>query len=104
MVFAFGDFELDEERFELRSGGSKVPVQPKVLEFLVYLVKRRTRLVPRHDLMQDLWPGVTVSEAALARVIMEARKAIGDELQQSLVTVRGRGFRFVAPVTEHERA
>jgi DNA-binding winged helix-turn-helix (wHTH) protein len=98
MVFRFGDYELDEERFELRTHGVKVPAQPKVLEVLFYLVKNRDRVVLKRELLDEVWANIAVSEAAMSRVIMEARRAIHDELQQTVVTVRGRGFRFAARV------
>jgi len=99
MIYRFGDFELDEERFELRSGGLKVPVQPKVLDVLSYLVRMRDRVVLKRELLDAVWADVIVSEASVSRVIVEARRALGDELQQVIVTVRGRGFRFAGQVT-----
>jgi predicted ATPase len=104
MILCFGDYELDDQQFELRSAGVKVPVQPKVLDVLLHLVRAADRVVLKRELLDAVWPGVVVSEASISRVIMEARKAIGDELHQTVVTVRGRGFRFTAPVTERERS
>jgi predicted ATPase/DNA-binding winged helix-turn-helix (wHTH) protein len=104
MILCFGDYELDEQQFELRAAGVKVPVQPKVLDVLFHLARARDRVVLKRELLDSVWPGVVVSEASISRVIMEARKAIGDELHQIVVTVRGRGFRFTAPTTERERS
>ena len=103
MLYRFGDFELDEQRFELRASGNKVPVQPKVLDVLFYLVRMRDRVVLKRELLDAVWADVIVSEASVSRVIMEARRAIGDELQQVIVTVRGRGFRFAGQVNETDR-
>jgi predicted ATPase/DNA-binding winged helix-turn-helix (wHTH) protein len=103
MVYVFGGYELDEQRFELRQGGTKVPVQPKVLDVLFHLVRARERVVLKRELLDTVWADVVVSEASVSRVIMEARKAIGDELQQVIATVRGRGFRFAGAVSEKDR-
>ena len=100
MRLCWSEYELDEERFELRRDGAKVPVQPKVMELLLALVRNRTRVVLRKELFDAVWPGTLVTDASLSRAILEARRAIGDELQEVLVTVRGRGFRFVVEVTE----
>jgi DNA-binding winged helix-turn-helix (wHTH) protein len=102
MLYRFGDFELDEERFELRSAGVKVPVQPKVLDVISYLVRMRDRVVLKRELLDAVWADVVVSEASISRVIVEARRALGDELQQVIVTVRGRGFRFAGQVSESD--
>jgi predicted ATPase/DNA-binding winged helix-turn-helix (wHTH) protein len=104
MILCFGDYELDDQQFELRADGVKVPVQPKVLDVLFLLARARDRVVLKKELLDSVWPGVVVSEASISRVIMEARKAIGDDLHQQVVTVRGRGFRFMPPVTERDRA
>lgn len=98
MIYGFGEYELDEELFELRKGGAAVAVQPKVLGLLFLLVRERERAVPKGELLQTNWADVVVGEASLARAIMEARKAIGDDAHEMIVTVRGRGFRFATPV------
>jgi predicted ATPase len=104
MIYAFGDFELDERRFELRCAGSRVRVQPKVLDLIFLLVRARDRVVLKREMLDAIWADVTVSEASISRIILEARKAIGDDLQQAIVTVRGRGFRFALSVVEKETA
>lgn len=96
----FGDFELDETRFELRRAGEPVAVQRRVMDLLVYLVKNRERVATREEIFAAVWPGVVVSSAALGQAVMEARRALGEHGEEWIQTVRGRGFRFVAPVVE----
>jgi TolB-like protein/DNA-binding winged helix-turn-helix (wHTH) protein len=102
VTYAFRDCRLDPERFELVRDGARVDLQPKVLELLLYLVTRRDRLVSKQELLSALWPGVVVGESSLTRLISLARRAIGDRhAKGSLIqTVSGRGYRFVAGVTE----
>jgi DNA-binding winged helix-turn-helix (wHTH) protein len=102
MTYCFGDYELDEARFELRRTGQKVRVEPKVLDLIVLLVRARDRVVLKREVLDALWADVTVSEASVWRVILEARRALGDESQETIVTMRGRGFRFAAPVVEKD--
>jgi predicted ATPase/DNA-binding winged helix-turn-helix (wHTH) protein len=99
MIFGFSGFEVDEELFELRRHGTTIAVQRKVLELLLLLVREAPRVVQKRELFEKVWPDSVVSEAALARVAMEARRAIGDSEQQIIVTVRGRGLRFARDVT-----
>jgi DNA-binding winged helix-turn-helix (wHTH) protein len=100
MVHAFLDFELDEELFELRSRGEVIATQSRVFAMIAYLLHARDRVVGKAELMKALWKGNVVSETAISQVVMLARKALGDEgeSQRVIKTVRGRGFRFVAPV------
>ena len=100
MLHTFLDFELDEKRCELRRDGKPVPTQGRVFDLIVYLLRERERVVSRDELMDALWDGNVVSDAAISQVIMQARKALGDEgdAQRVIKTLRGRGVRFAADV------
>jgi len=100
--FIFGDFILQPALFELRRGASRVALAPKALDVLLYLVRERNRVVSKDELLAAIWPGVHVSDASLATALNAIRRAIGDDgrRQHSIATIRGRGFRFVAAVTE----
>lgn len=96
----FGAFELDADRFELRRDGQRLIAPPKVLDLLIFLVRNHWRLVGKDELLDNVWPDVTVSEGSLSQAVSLARKLLGDspQAQAHLRTVRGRGFHFVAPV------
>src|SRR5262245_44840882 len=99
-ILRFGEHELDAALFELRRGGKRVPVQPKPLALLLYLARHRDRLVTREELVAHLWPDTVLGDDALFHALKMARAAVGDRgRHQSVIeTVRGVGFRFVAPV------
>jgi DNA-binding winged helix-turn-helix (wHTH) protein len=101
MIHRFGDFELDEELFELRKAGAPVAIQPQALSALTYLVSHHQRVVTKDELIDATWQGIAVSDGSLSQAIWVARRALGDDAedQQFIKTIRGRGFRFVAPVT-----
>ncbi|HMJ12902.1 MAG TPA: AAA family ATPase [Polyangiaceae bacterium] len=102
MIYGFGDYEWDEELFELRSGNETIAAAPRVLETIGYLIRNRARTVTKEQLRQNVWKGTAVVDGALNQTIMLARKALRDEGEgQSVIkTIRGVGFRFVAPVRE----
>jgi pimeloyl-ACP methyl ester carboxylesterase/DNA-binding winged helix-turn-helix (wHTH) protein len=96
------DLELDTAVFELRRGGTPVPMEPQVFDVLAYLVAHRDRVVPKEELMDAVWGGRFVSESAVTSRVKQVRRALGDDGQeQRLVrTHHGRGYRFVGPVTD----
>jgi DNA-binding winged helix-turn-helix (wHTH) protein len=79
-----------------------VPLRPKPFEVLTYLLAHRDRIVPKDELLDHLWAGRFVGDASLNSCIKEVRRAVGDSgaVPRLLRTVRGRGYRFVAPVEE----
>src|SRR5262245_45463713 len=90
MSFRFGDFELAPERYELTRSGARIRMEPRVLEVLAYLVANLERVVAKAELLDRLWHGVVVSEAALTRAVREARRALGFALGRSWIrTVYG---------------
>jgi Tol biopolymer transport system component/DNA-binding winged helix-turn-helix (wHTH) protein len=100
--YSFGPFELDPEARLLRREGEPVPIAGKALDTLVLLVQNRGRLVEKNELLSRVWPGSVVDEANLTQVIFTVRKALGDSPKDHryVATVAGRGYQFVAPVTE----
>src|SRR5688500_1426308 len=105
MIYSFGEFELDEERWELKKRGRAVEVPPKVMQTLSFLLRHRERVVSKDELIAELWPNVSVTEASLMKAIRIARLVLGDdgEAQNFIKTVRGRGYRFVADAEPVER-
>lgn len=99
-VYRFGDCVLDADRRELTLAGNPVTTQPKAFELLLYLVRNRGRAVDKDELQDALWPRSIVTETALTRCVMKARRAVGDDADKQTVikTVHGHGYRFVAPI------
>jgi DNA-binding winged helix-turn-helix (wHTH) protein len=97
MIYAFGDFELDEERYELRCTGVPVKLEPKAFRVLAYLILHRDRVVTRDELREQFWPGEFVTDSALAHCVVKARQAADDggAAQRVIKTVHGHGYRFI---------
>jgi DNA-binding winged helix-turn-helix (wHTH) protein/predicted ATPase/energy-coupling factor transporter ATP-binding protein EcfA2 len=102
MIYRFGDCQLDDQRYELRRAGVPCHLEPQVFEVLAYLVRHRDRVVPRTELLDEIWGSRFVTDSALASRVKAARKAIGDSGREQGVirTVHGRGYQFLAPVQE----
>ncbi|WP_434053816.1 MAG: winged helix-turn-helix domain-containing protein [Roseibium sp.] len=102
MTYKFGAYELDREQFELRKNGAPVAVEPQVLTLLLLLVENAHRVVTRDEIIQTVWNGRFISEAAVASRISQARSTLGDDGKKQLFikTIHRRGLRFVADLAE----
>lgn len=99
MAWVFGDgLVLDPARYELRRNGRPVPMEPQAFDVLMYLVAHRERVVSKQELMDAVWGGRFVTEAAVTSRIKQVRRALGDDGQEQRLirTVHRRGYRFVA--------
>jgi TolB-like protein/cytochrome c-type biogenesis protein CcmH/NrfG len=100
--FRFGEFEIDLGQHELRLSGQAVRIEPQVFDLLVFLVQNRGRIVSKDELIDAVWQGRVISEAALSSCVSAARRAIGDSGDEQLLirTAHKRGFRFVGRVDD----
>src|SRR6476646_9475808 len=105
MRYFFEDCALDTDRRELRRGPAVVPTTPQVLDLLEYLLRSRDRVVSKDDLVNALWNGRIVSDAALTTRLNAVRRAIGDsgERQRLIKTFRRRGLRCVGALHDEDR-
>lgn len=100
----FGAYELDPDRFELRRDGTPVAVEPQVFDLVAYLARNAERTVTKEEIFSRLWGDRFVSDSALSSQIKMARKVLGDDgtAQHTIRTIHGRGFRFVAKLSQPE--
>ena len=101
-VYEFSSCVVDADRRELTIAGEPVLMQPKAFELLLYLIRNRHRAVDKDELQDQLWPRSIVTETALTRCVMKARRAVGDDAnKQSLIkTIHGHGYRFTATIDD----
>jgi TolB-like protein len=101
MIYAFEEYRLDIAARELRRGAVTIPVEPQVFALLKLLIENRLRLVSREEIIEQVWNGRIVSDAALDSRVKSARQAVGDDgrTQRLIRTQHGVGFRFVGVVT-----
>jgi len=87
-------FTLDERLRELRKDGQKIPLQPKPMSLLWYLIRHRDRVVSGDELRAQVWQDVHVGEQALSGTLRDLRRALGTEGRSLVQTLRGHGYRF----------
>jgi hypothetical protein len=75
---AFGPFRLIESERRLLKDGQPVAAGGRSLDLLLALVARAGEVVNRRELMDRVWPDVTVDESNLRAHITGLRKTLGD--------------------------
>ena len=102
-IARFGPFEADLAAGELRRDGVTVQLQQQPFRLLRALVERPGELVTRDELRRALWPDGTfvAFERGLTSAMRKVREALGDGAASPVYieTLKGRGYRFIAPVT-----
>ncbi|HYJ40823.1 MAG TPA: winged helix-turn-helix domain-containing protein [Steroidobacteraceae bacterium] len=102
-IYDFGEFRLDagQRLLTSRTDGRVLPLVSRAFDTLLYLVERPGELVSKDALLKAVWPGTIVEENNLNQSIAAIRRAIGERAGEHkyIVTIPGRGFKFVAPVS-----
>src|SRR5208337_5083211 len=98
--YEFGPFRVDPEKQVLLRDNQPVSITPKTFETLLILVRHSREVVSKDELMKEPWPDSFVEESNLSQNIFMLRKALGDtpENRRYIVTLPGKGYRFVAEV------
>jgi non-specific serine/threonine protein kinase len=97
-LWRFAGYEFDELARELRHKGRPLDLETKPLDILLQLLLHAGEVVAKEELLESVWPEVTVVEGSLATAVSKLRKAMGDEEHPVIVTVPRVGYRLAVPV------
>jgi DNA-binding winged helix-turn-helix (wHTH) protein len=97
VTYASDRFRLDVRERRLWRDDELVPLRDKVFDTLVLLVEGAGSLQTQQELIDRLWPDVSVEPNNLQHNISILRKALAGSSVQ-IETLRGRGYRLVAEV------
>jgi DNA-binding winged helix-turn-helix (wHTH) protein len=99
--WCFGAFQLDAATTCLWRQEQLLPLAPKPLAVLAYLVAHAGEVVTKDELLEAVWPETMVSEGVLKTCIGQIRQVLGEtgRIPQYIATIHRRGYRFIAPVT-----
>lgn len=102
VIYQFGEFALDTEARSLSKNGAPRHVERQVFDLLALLIEQRHRVVTRDELIDAIWGGRIVSDAAVSTRINSVRRAVEDDgrAQRVIKTITRSGFRFVSDVVE----
>ena len=98
--FAFNNRVIDFANLELRTPQQTIRLTLMEAQLLRYLVKHAGKVVSRKAILEDVWGlNEETDTRAIDNFVVRLRKYIEDEptKPKHLLTVRGVGYRFVAP-------
>jgi TolB-like protein/Tfp pilus assembly protein PilF len=104
-IYEFDDFRVDAgRRLLLGRDGRPLPLTPKAFDTLVYLIQNSDIVLGKETLMRAIWADTVVEENNLNQCISALRRVLGEKRAEHryIVTVPGRGYRFVAHVSKRK--
>jgi len=96
--YRFDEVEIDGHNLRVTVGSEIRPLEPKSFRLLLFLVENAGRVLPKEEIMAEVWPGTFVSDNSLARAVTQIRKALDDDPRapRYIETIPTVGYRFIA--------
>lgn len=92
-VLRHGDLELDEATYTVRRGGRSADLTPTEFALLRHLVRHADRIVPKEQLLRDVWRYEHVVESTVVETYISYLRRKLDPLGPPLIrTRRGVGY------------
>ena len=103
--FRLGEWLVQPLRDVVESPNRSVPLEPKVIDLLVYLAEHQGEVIPKRRLIQAVWPDAFVTDEVLTNAIWKLRQAFADDPKNPKIiqTVPRRGYQLIAEVTFEEK-
>ncbi|TBU78925.1 ATP-binding protein [Phytopseudomonas daroniae] len=100
----FGAFTLYPRQHLLLKNGEPISLGSRALDLLIAMASRSGELLEKSELIACAWPKVIVEECNLRAQIVALRRVLGEDENgfEYIVTVPGRGYRFVARTELYE--
>ena len=106
-LYEFGEFALSIAERRMTRGGRCVHLEPKTFGVLAVLVQRAGRLVTKRELLQRVWPDVSVAPGILTVHVGGTAQRVARPSSRAATLYRndsGGGYRFIADVAARNGA
>lgn len=99
-AFEFGPYRLIPSKRILLAGENPVQLGSRAFDILALLLRHQGEVVTRREILDQVWPDVTIDEANLRVQMSDLRRALSssDKGSAYIKNVQGRGYVFIAPV------
>jgi eukaryotic-like serine/threonine-protein kinase len=81
--YRFGDVEVQPAAFAVRREGRPLDLEPKAVRVLLFLIDHRDRAAAKDELIEAVWEGTAVTDNALARIVAQLRRELGDDARSA---------------------
>jgi predicted ATPase/DNA-binding winged helix-turn-helix (wHTH) protein len=104
-IISFGPFNLVVSERLLTRDGVPIALSARALDILIILLSQPNEVITKEQLLERVWPNITVEEGNLRYHIAGLRKAIGDGKSgvRYIETLPGQGYSFIGPVLRTRR-
>jgi eukaryotic-like serine/threonine-protein kinase len=92
--FSLGRLCIRPSSREVLGAGEKEVLEPRVMQVLVALARRRGEVISREDLVEECWAGRVVGEDAISRCIARVRRLAETHGSFSIETIARVGYRL----------
>lgn len=96
--FSLGGLKVSPSKRQVIAGGRRDVLQPRIMQVLVVLARRRGEVVSRDELIRCCWDGYAVSDDAIHRCIGRIRRLSEAHGGFSLATVPRVGYQLMETV------
>jgi len=93
-----GEWRVDPARGEMTRGGETVRLEARTLRLIAVLAARRGEIVSIDQLLDEVWPEVTVSPDSVYQAVAALRRQLGDDPRRPryIATAPRLGYRLIA--------
>lgn len=95
-----GDWRVERDALRMTRDGDTLRVDVRSMRLLSHLVERRGEVVSVEELLDAVWPDVTVSPDSVYQAVASLRRMLGDDPKAPayIATAPRQGYRLVAEV------
>src|SRR6516164_11102655 len=99
-ILMIGDWRVNPASGEISRNGETIRLELRTMRLLMCLAERAGQVVSIDDLLNQVWPEVTVSQDSVYQAVTSLRRQLGDDPKQPayIATVPRLGYRMVARV------
>ncbi len=97
---------IDKAKREASIAGEILSLEPKLFDLLACFAASEGELVTKDQLLDVVWEGRVVSDAAISQAIAKLRRSLraAGLTPDPIKTVHGHGYRWLAPIVEESPA